>query len=59
MDVLRMFLWILVVSSLGLVVRSVTLRSTVKRLQETVELKDIKIKKLTDQLNMFGGGANV
>ena len=59
MDVLRLFLWILVVSSLGLVVRSVTLRSTVKRLQETVELKDIKIKKLTDQLNMFGGGANV
>jgi hypothetical protein len=58
-DALNMFIWILVVSSLGLVMRSFALRSTVKHLQQTIELKDSRIKKLSEQLNMFGGGVNI
>lgn len=50
-DVLKMFTWILVVSSFGLVFRSMSLQLTIRRLQEDLASKEAKIKKITEQLD--------
>ena len=59
LDTLKMFTWILVVTSFGLLSRNMSLQITIRHLHEDLALREMKIKKLTEQLNLFGGAAEI